>query len=402
MPDYKVLIGEYKEQNLYSMIKKSRKELLTPVSFPNSKKSILNSYYYKKRITITVMTYNIRRESDPFIEYQRFGEDKWGNDNEHFRNSRVLEILVKYFPDIICLQEVKSGQFEYIKSRINKNYNFVKGRKNIHGEYEPIFYRNDKFTIVGSGSVNVGENFNNKNYNRVCSFIELKDLSEKKAFWIFNTHLLSGNGDFEIHHREQSVMDIRRLFGTEGVSGIDGHPGLELNASSRIILAGDFNSKKSMRLDYGIKFISRPFPPDNEFMCNTPYRLITKKEMNFSYSYELVDSFLVINNEFDNLNNLNKYDTTHPDRDWNFICVKKWNYAPGEKDCDNWDVSQSDDDERIDFIFHSLNLKTTASRIITDNYWFTPGVDMGADNNFDGVNRASDHDPVLSSIELVE
>jgi len=136
--------------------------------------------------TYNVITYNIRYDNG------NDGEDNWVN-----RKEKVAAIITDNNADIIGLQEVLANQLNYLKKEW-KAYSCVGvGRddgKN-KGEYSPIFYKKDKFTLVDKGWFWLSETPDKPSKgwdaacNRICTWVVLRDTITKQQFTVFNTHL---------------------------------------------------------------------------------------------------------------------------------------------------------------------------------------------------------------------
>lgn len=301
-------------------------------------------------VSITVMTYNIRRDGD--VDYQ-WHEDSWSH-----RDHRVMELINNYLPDIICLQEATSGQCNYISDHIDGNYGRKRGEgyDSTYPTYCPIYYNKDRLEWKDSGSWP----FYNGSEARICTYVKLKLKNFDIDYWIWNTHFTKGSTSSQLSEAQQI-----RLFGFS-----------ILDIEYRNILTDDFNCKRG----------------------SSPYGFITTEQSEYNYPWPLTDSFLQTNNPGD------KYDTSHggSSENWGFICASGWFYTPGSETCSNWD----DGDNRVDHIFYSSSsLITIQSKIITDNYWidwdrvnWDDEYCIWHSDECEGVNRASDHDPVLSTI----
>ena len=240
-------------------------------------------------------------------------------------------------------------------SYMHTQYSAYQGKSNNESpeEHCPIFYKKNAFILLDSGSLNVGE-IDNKNYNRVCSFVKLKYSATGEVYYVLNTHL-SGKGEA---YQLDGANDIRHLLGYEGVTTDDGHAGLKLNAEAKIIICGDFN------VNNGSSTYNLMIHPDNVY---------------YSYGWELKDSFLSANTNQTDMN-------TAPG--FSFACDDTGNYCSDQ----SGSTIIGSGDTRIDFIFHSNNQYTIQSIIETENPWI----------NGNKIHRASDHDPVCSEISTTQ
>jgi endonuclease/exonuclease/phosphatase family metal-dependent hydrolase len=131
------------------------------------------------------MTYNIRlnTESD--------GENAWP-----IRKDYLCAQIQFYEPDIFGVQEAKPDQVVDILNFL-PNYNQVGiGREGEgNGESSNIYFKKDRFIVEESNTFWLSETPNaiskgwDAAFNRVCTYVLLKDKKAKKSIWIFNTHL---------------------------------------------------------------------------------------------------------------------------------------------------------------------------------------------------------------------
>lgn len=136
--------------------------------------------------TYNVITYNIRYDNG------HDGEDNWVN-----RKEKVASIIKDNVADIVGLQEVLHNQLNYLKGEL-KDYSYVGvGRNNgkTKGEYSPIFYKTNLFTLVDKGWFWLSETpaKPSKGWDaacpRICTWAVLKDNATNQQFIVLNTHL---------------------------------------------------------------------------------------------------------------------------------------------------------------------------------------------------------------------
>lgn len=136
--------------------------------------------------TYTVMTYNIRYKNPGD------GEDKWSN-----RLHGLVKQVRKNNPDVIGFQEVLLKQMQDFNWFLHDYARVGVGRDNgkRKGEYSPIFYKKDKFTLVDKGWFWLSETpaKPSKGWDaackRICTWAVLRDTVTKQEFAVFNTHL---------------------------------------------------------------------------------------------------------------------------------------------------------------------------------------------------------------------
>ena len=171
---------------------------------------------------INVMTFNIR------LETVQDGENQWSKRKENL--SSMLEF---YEADICGMQEVLVGQLRDLTTLL-PDYAYVGvGRDDGKeaGEFSPIFYRKDKFTVLESKTVWLSETPETPSkswdaaLNRVVTYAKFKDNKTKKVFYVFNTHF---DHIGQVARRESAKMIVERI--------------KAINAKTPVILTGDFNS----------------------------------------------------------------------------------------------------------------------------------------------------------------
>ncbi|MFN8300501.1 MAG: endonuclease/exonuclease/phosphatase family protein [Chitinophagales bacterium] len=174
--------------------------------------------------TLGVMTYNIRNCHAPD------GVNVWGK-----RKHKVFDLLHKYRPDILGMQEVRHKQLEHLKQAL-KNYGEAGvGRDNGRraGEYSPVFFRSDKFKLLQSGNFWLSETPEvpgSKNWDaaltRICSWVELQVIGTDSSFFVFNTHY---------DHRGEKARENSALLMAKKVAEIAG--------GKPFVITGDFNAR---------------------------------------------------------------------------------------------------------------------------------------------------------------
>ncbi|MDL2279027.1 endonuclease/exonuclease/phosphatase family protein, partial [Parabacteroides sp. OttesenSCG-928-G07] len=136
---------------------------------------------------LNVMTFNIRLDS------QSDGDNQWPYRKDYAAN------LIKFYETDLCgSQEVQHHQLMDLLERLPEYAYIGVGREdgNTKGEYTPIFYRKDRFTLINSGNFWLGEDMNAvgvKGWDAACERVAtwgiFKDNSTGKEFFMLNTHL---------------------------------------------------------------------------------------------------------------------------------------------------------------------------------------------------------------------
>ncbi|MHA2105474.1 MAG: endonuclease/exonuclease/phosphatase family protein [Candidatus Hodarchaeales archaeon] len=165
---------------------------------------------------IRVMTFNIKNSLN-----RNNTNLVWDN-----RKQLVLDIILKFQPDFLGLQEVIIDQLEFFKSHLSNYEYFGVGRDDGRrsGEFVPIFFKNfqveDKGTFWLSDTPDICSNTWGGCY-RVCTWISGK---EDLPFVILNTHLDEKNSQTRLKSLKLILERVKRDF-----------------SNRNLILMGDFN-----------------------------------------------------------------------------------------------------------------------------------------------------------------
>jgi len=173
---------------------------------------------------LRIVSYNIR------FDNPNDGANVWDN-----RRLRVADILRFHKADIFCLQEALLNQIDDMKEQFpNFDYYGVGRTDGLQGgEFCPVFYNKNRFTILESGTFWLSETPEKAgstgwyaNLPRIATWVKFRDLILAKDFYIFNTHL---------DHASQAARDNgSRLIMTRINETCNGFP---------VILTGDFNDR---------------------------------------------------------------------------------------------------------------------------------------------------------------
>jgi len=175
-----------------------------------------------KGIRIKVLTLNIR--------YDNPGDapNDWPS-----RKDFVLSFLEDESPDIFGLQEALWHQYHFIDSAMLDYESIGVGREDgkQRGEMTPVFYREDRFLALGSGTFWLSETPavpGSKGWGavlpRIVTWVELQEKSSGENLFFFNTHY---------SHMSDSARLMSSRIILEEVIKIAG--------DSPFILTGDFN-----------------------------------------------------------------------------------------------------------------------------------------------------------------
>lgn len=126
---------------------------------------------------ITVMSYNV---------YYKFAEDRVSNVVQNIKNSN---------PDSFGLQEATPEWIDAIAAAM-PDYAYVGVGRNFDGsgEASPVFYKKDKYELVDSGTFFLSKTPDRPSrgwdamFNRLCSYVVLKDKTTNFYYAHFNAH----------------------------------------------------------------------------------------------------------------------------------------------------------------------------------------------------------------------
>lgn len=153
-------------------------------------------------------------------------ENAWQN-----RIERVAGLIGRHAPDTIGLQEAHEGWMDALTAALPE-YDYVGvGRDDGErgGEFSPVFFRKDRFSVLNSGTFWLSEtpDLPSKGWDaacrRVCTYAQLFDKQEQKAFFHYNTHLDHVGGTAQIEGAKLIVKAAAE------------------NASLPVLVTGDFN-----------------------------------------------------------------------------------------------------------------------------------------------------------------
>ncbi|MCM1259344.1 MAG: endonuclease/exonuclease/phosphatase family protein [Prevotella sp.] len=209
--------------------------------------------------TYKLMTYNIKTYMPKAIEME--------NEYWHNRKRHILAQIEQASPDILCLQEVRTNQYDDLLKTLKSYQSIYYHRKfdDFNPEGLAIFYRSDRFELESTNQFWLSDTPDtpsigwNSHYERFCIFIHLTEISTQQSFWICNTHL-----DYAKEKIRQKSLDL-----------ID-----EQLAQSPSFILGDFNFQEgsndyqyATQLFLDAKYealITRDAPTFNNYGSPTP------------------------------------------------------------------------------------------------------------------------------------
>lgn len=135
---------------------------------------------------LRVMSYNVR-----CISPTDFGKKNWFH-----RADLIMKNIEKEQPFVVGFQEATKWQYSYLCDTLSVYDSVITYRdESFNSEGCPIFYRSDLYTLIDKGSFWLSETPDvmskswGAQFNRVCSYVILKDNETQTEFVVFNTHL---------------------------------------------------------------------------------------------------------------------------------------------------------------------------------------------------------------------
>ena len=159
--------------------------------------------------SVTIMSANVR-----YVAPEDLLQKSW-----FYRSELICEEINSVNPDIIGFQESTFVHYDYLK-KIMVGYESENAYRDdfILSEGCPIFWREDKFEKIDSGSFWLSEtpevmskDWGSEHY-RICVYVVLREISTGKEFAVFNTHLDHTTNEERINVI-QVVLDKIKEFG---------------------------------------------------------------------------------------------------------------------------------------------------------------------------------------------
>lgn len=136
--------------------------------------------------TLSVLSQNVRSQDDP------------NGNSVAARQPRFKKLVEEYDPDLIGTQEVTKGWKTYIESTFSRDYGIVgcsrNGRTSTSGEFNLILYRKSRFELLESDTFwltdtpSTPSRVQDSKFNRICTWVLLKDKLTGETFIFANTH----------------------------------------------------------------------------------------------------------------------------------------------------------------------------------------------------------------------
>ena len=211
--------------------------------YTETQRNLLPAFYGKVASNVNLMSYNIRN-----VE----GGDSMLNDPLTFeydgRDQIVVDYILSANPDVVGIQEASAKKHAYNSSTLSwfdtlaqleaKGYACFKGSNILPSSddkemYNPIYYKADKYNLVGSGFAYLSEDGTQQAYDgeyRGVTYVVLEDKTTGLQFVYVNVHMTRYNSP---DNYQDDVAGYLKAF-LEG-----------LTYTCPIIIGGDFNGSYS-------------------------------------------------------------------------------------------------------------------------------------------------------------
>jgi endonuclease/exonuclease/phosphatase family metal-dependent hydrolase len=139
----------------------------------------------KTQLDLNIMTFNIR--------YDNPGD---GTNSWQFRKENAIKMILFEEVDVLGMQEVLVNQLKDIVGQLTEHNAVGVGREDgkEKGEFSPILYNKNKFTLIKSGYFWLSETPDkpSKGWDAACeriaTWVQLKDKGTGKKVFVMNTH----------------------------------------------------------------------------------------------------------------------------------------------------------------------------------------------------------------------
>ncbi len=213
---------------------------------------ILGSISYSQNLKL--MSYNIR------LDVASDGQNAWPVRKDFFASQ-----IQFYEPDIMGVQEAMPNQVLDLEQMLPQYNQVGIGREGQgKGESSNIFYKKEKLKVITTNTFWLSETPDaiSKGWDaachRVCTFALFQDITSKRKFWIFNTHL--------DHIGEQARANgIKLILSKIEQYNTDQYP---------VVFMGDFNLEPNDKSIVALKMqmndaseisLQQPFGPNGTF-----------------------------------------------------------------------------------------------------------------------------------------
>lgn len=155
-----------------------------------------------------------------------------GNPPFSIRIHAIQSMLQEYDPDIIGVQELTSGMFQYMSNILERYEIFGDSRHSlVSNEYSSILFKKDRYTFLDGKTLwlsreeeKKGSKYPLSQFPRIVTYVYLKDNKTNQTLTVFNTHL---DANFPFVRTQQSKVLSKII--------------LKYQKGDYTLLCGDFN-----------------------------------------------------------------------------------------------------------------------------------------------------------------
>jgi len=238
--EYKYFISDYNlnikninwQQKDNIKLTQTQLDLLDQLQIDNNKKNT-----NKNTTNLKIMSFNLRYENS------QDGIYIWKN-----RRDLCTNIIKKYIPDIIGVQEAKVNQWTYLKDNLNELYKY-KGKDReanylfldmlSNAEQCGVLYNYHKFILVDvnhfwlsdTPDIEYSKTFKNTSFPRVVTWLKLLTTDLSNEIFIFNTHYDHLNSIARTLSSNVLLSQIKKITANK--------------LNTNIFITGDFNAEEN-------------------------------------------------------------------------------------------------------------------------------------------------------------
>lgn len=159
--------------------------------------------------------------------------EDWGGSAVPPRAKMFTEVMNKYQPDVLGVQELCDDWYCCLAENMPKNYKFLNGVRTLLSlKYTAIIYNSDTVKVVEKGSVNYAEGTDRR--TRRIEWALFERLDNGKQFIATSTH-------FDLLHKDKIEEELPRLK-SEADELIAFADSMKEKYGCSVIITGDYNS----------------------------------------------------------------------------------------------------------------------------------------------------------------
>lgn len=178
------------------------------------------------------------------------------------RKQAVVDLIQYHQFDLFGVQEAVKLQLEDLKMAMPEFDYYGVGRDDgkSAGEHSSVFYKRDRFELVDKGDFWLSQNPDrpgfgwDSKFNRICSWVKLKDKKSKKIFFVFNAHY---DHQGMVARAESSKLVLKKIN--------------EIAGSTPVVFMGDLNGGRDT--PWYLSLVNSGLIKDSFTLVERPYQL---------------------------------------------------------------------------------------------------------------------------------